>query len=129
MVPAWDVESFAEENAKTHTWKHLPMSLPAELPENHRERAKVLFNLLNPVDSPHWEDYIKYRLTAEKRTENMMEAMAGDYMDSYIANIRKAVEDALSDAADESDEEQWMKIADGFSVITCDAEEGMDYGI
>ncbi|THH10769.1 hypothetical protein EW146_g8266 [Bondarzewia mesenterica] len=128
LLPVWDVEEFASMNLKTHTWKHAPPNPPAELPSEPRERANVLFSLIDPIGSPHWNDYITHREAAEKLTQGMMEDMEGEDMALYTSKLKEAVEVALVDEADLK-EGEWEKIADGVSLVTVDVQDDGDFEV
>ena len=122
LLPLWDVEKFAATNLKIHTWKHAPLPPRAILPNNPRERADTLFSLIDPIQSPHWNDYILRRKQAEALTQDMMDRLVGEQMDAYLSNLRDAVIVAFSGETGLK-EGEWEKIADGISVLSRDVRD------
>ncbi|KAI0319567.1 hypothetical protein OF83DRAFT_1170117 [Amylostereum chailletii] len=102
LIASWDVEEFASQNLKTHTWKHNPPVIPDVLPTNPREKAQVLFNMIDPTDSPYWPDYITHRQKADEIMEDSMEGMYGedDLKDNEAETIADGVCVMMSDVTD-----------------------------
>ncbi|GBE88166.1 hypothetical protein SCP_1203960 [Sparassis crispa] len=122
LLPVWEIGRYAEENLKSHTWKHAPVTPPAALPKDPREQAMALFGLIDPVESPDWAAYIKHRQEAEKVTNDLMEGMAGADMDPFVSQLREVVQD-VAEAVNPLMDDDWKKIADSVSVIRCVPED------
>jgi len=119
MIPMWDVDSFAKENLKTHTWRHIPAA--EDVTETDPlVRATRLFNLINPSPGSHWEEYIKHRLNSEKITQSMLDDMAGEDMHPYMSELKDAVIDSLDSLDSEHEQEV---VADCVSVLSAEASD------
>ncbi|VDB91290.1 unnamed protein product [Peniophora sp. CBMAI 1063] len=107
---------------KVHTdpfsWKHLPRPTNYdELPDEPKERARKLFNLVDPINSPEWEECIKVRDPGEWRsTEYMCEE--SEATDTYYRNLHPLAWKCISRALPD-DHALACRIADSIDVLTC----------
>lgn len=99
-------------------WKHLPRPTNYnDLPSDPKERAQKLFNLVDPVDSLEWEDYIKVRDRGEWISTEYM-CKEADEPDTYYQNLHPLAWKCISRALPD-DHELARRIADSIDVLSC----------
>ena len=73
------------------------------MPNDPKERAQKLFNLVDPVDSPEWDEYIKVRDQGEWISTEFM-CKEADEPDTYYRDLHslawKSISRALPDDKD-----------------------------
>ncbi|KZV65343.1 hypothetical protein PENSPDRAFT_737788 [Peniophora sp. CONT] len=107
---------------KVHTdpfyWKQLPRPTNySDMPSDPKERAQKLFNLVNPVDSPEWDEYIKTRDREDWISTEYM-CKEKDMPDAYYQNLHPLAWRCISRALPD-DQDLARRIADSVDVLSC----------
>ncbi|KIJ61999.1 hypothetical protein HYDPIDRAFT_169377 [Hydnomerulius pinastri MD-312] len=119
LLTAQDALVYTKNNLKTHTWRTYEPPLPESLPTDPRERARALFNLIDPPSSRHWNAYIEHRQKADAITDELMESFTGQDMDPFLDTVTASIENAL----DTSDLDDLEQVTDGVVILSYSAPD------
>ena len=87
------------------------------MPNYPKERAQKLFNLVDPVDSPEWDEYIKVRDQGEWISTEFM-CKEADEPDTYYRNLHSLAWKSISRALPD-DKDLARRVADSIDVLSC----------
>ncbi|THH31713.1 hypothetical protein EUX98_g2487 [Antrodiella citrinella] len=109
LIPGNMMAQYMAENQKEHVWKHLTPGTTDS--DDHQEKARATFHLLDPQESISWEVYYEQRTRADATFKGMLEQYSGEENHPLLDQIRAGFDDTLTDL--DLTTEQQQAIGDG----------------
>lgn len=111
-----------EEEYETYEWRHLqPGTTDSTDP---LEKAKAVYNLINPAASSSWEIYASQRKKAEEQLDSMTESYPFVEYAILLNQVKSCIKYVIEDL--NLEEEQRLAIADGILSQSLHCEDNGD---